>query len=57
VTAAAARDAFHVDSLKSLYAAVRVRTFPGAGHAISAQRRTEWPDAIAEFLCHAPVVG
>jgi pimeloyl-ACP methyl ester carboxylesterase len=38
------------DSLKSLYPGARVRTFPGAGHAISAERRQEWAAAIAEFL-------
>jgi pimeloyl-ACP methyl ester carboxylesterase len=38
------------DNLKSLYPGARVRTFPGAGHAISAERRHEWAAAIAEFL-------
>ena len=38
------------DSLKSLYPRARVHTFPGAGHAISAERRDEWAGAIAEFL-------
>jgi pimeloyl-ACP methyl ester carboxylesterase len=38
------------DSLKSLYPDARVHTFPGAGHAISAERRREWAAAIAEFL-------
>ena len=38
------------DSLKSLYPGARVHTFPGAGHAISAERRQEWAATIAEFL-------
>jgi pimeloyl-ACP methyl ester carboxylesterase len=38
------------DSLKSLYPGARVRTFPGAGHAISAERRDEWAAEIAAFL-------
>ena len=42
------------DSLKSLYPAAHVRTFPGAGHAVSAERRGEWAAAIAEFLGEAP---
>jgi pimeloyl-ACP methyl ester carboxylesterase len=42
------------DNLKSLYPAARVQTFPGAGHAISAERRGEWAAAIADFLRQAP---
>ena len=38
------------DSLKSRYPGARVRTFPGAGHAISAERRDEWAAEIADFL-------
>ncbi|MCU1386252.1 MAG: hypothetical protein JWL71_4949 [Acidobacteria bacterium] len=38
------------DSLTSLYPGAQVRTFAGAGHAISAERRGEWAAAIAEFL-------
>ena len=38
------------DSLKSLYPGARVQTFPGAGHAISAERRDEWAATIAAFL-------
>jgi pimeloyl-ACP methyl ester carboxylesterase len=38
------------DSLKSLYPGARVHTFPGAGHAISAERRHEWAATIAQFL-------
>jgi pimeloyl-ACP methyl ester carboxylesterase len=38
------------ESLKSLYTGARVHTFPGAGHAMSAERRTEWAAAITEFL-------
>ena len=38
------------DSLKALYPSAEVRTFPGAGHAISAERRPEWAAAIADFL-------
>jgi pimeloyl-ACP methyl ester carboxylesterase len=38
------------DSLKSLYPGARVHTFSGAGHAISAERRSEWAASIAEFL-------
>jgi hypothetical protein len=44
------------NSLKSLYTEARVRTFPGAGPAISAEPRRERADAIAEFLCQAPVI-
>ena len=42
------------DTLKSLYPSARVHTFPGAGHAISAERRGEWAAAIADFLRQAP---
>jgi pimeloyl-ACP methyl ester carboxylesterase len=38
------------DSLKSLYPSARVRTFPGAGHAISAERRDEWAAEIATWV-------
>jgi pimeloyl-ACP methyl ester carboxylesterase len=38
------------DSLKSLYPRARIHTFPGAGHAISAERRHEWAAEIATFL-------
>ena len=38
------------DSLTSLYPGARVHTFPGAGHAISAERRSEWATTIGEFL-------
>ena len=38
------------DSLKSLYPVARVHTCPGAGHAISAERRDEWAATIAQFL-------
>jgi pimeloyl-ACP methyl ester carboxylesterase len=38
------------DSLKSLYPGARVHTFSGAGHAVSAERRSEWAATIAEFL-------
>jgi pimeloyl-ACP methyl ester carboxylesterase len=38
------------DSLKLLFPAARLRTFPGSGHAISAERAGEWAAAIAEFL-------
>ena len=44
------------DSLKSLYPGARVHTFPGAGHAISAERRGEWASAIAGFLTVSDVV-
>jgi pimeloyl-ACP methyl ester carboxylesterase len=43
-------------NLKALYPEASVRTFPGAGHAISAQRRQEWAAAIVEFLSAAPGV-
>ena len=42
------------DSLKSRYPRARVRTFPGAGHAISAERRHEWAAEIASFLTEVP---
>ena len=35
---------------EAYYPHARVHMFPGAGHAISAQRRDEWAAAIAEFL-------
>jgi pimeloyl-ACP methyl ester carboxylesterase len=38
------------DSLRSLFPRAIVHTFPGAGHAISAERRTEWAAAIVDFL-------
>jgi pimeloyl-ACP methyl ester carboxylesterase len=38
------------DSLRSLFPGAIVHTFPGAGHAISAERRTEWAAAIVDFL-------
>ena len=38
------------DGLKSLFPNARVHTIPGAGHAISAERRDEWAAAIAAFL-------
>ena len=44
------------DSLKSLPPGARVHTFPGAGHAISAERRGEWASAIAGFLTVSDVV-
>jgi pimeloyl-ACP methyl ester carboxylesterase len=37
-------------SLTSLYSRARVHTFPGGGHAISAERRDEWAAVIAGFL-------
>jgi pimeloyl-ACP methyl ester carboxylesterase len=37
-------------SLKSIFPHARVHTFPGAGHAISAERRDEWAAEIATFL-------
>ena len=37
-------------SLRSLFLDARVHTFPGAGHAISAERRDEWAAEIATFL-------
>lgn len=42
------------DSLKSRYSGARIRTFPGAGHAISAERRHEWAAEIASFLTEVP---
>jgi pimeloyl-ACP methyl ester carboxylesterase len=38
------------DSLKSLYPGARVHTFPGAGHAISAEQRHQWAATIVGFL-------
>lgn len=38
------------DSLRLLFSGARVHAFPGAGHAISAERRTEWAATIADFL-------
>jgi len=38
------------DSLKSLYPGALVHPFPGAGHAMSAERRDEWAATIARFL-------
>jgi len=38
------------DRLKSLYPDARVHSFPGAGHAMSAERRHEWAAVIAAFL-------
>jgi pimeloyl-ACP methyl ester carboxylesterase len=38
------------DSLRSLFTGARVHTFPGAGHAISAERRDEWAAVITAFL-------
>ena len=38
------------DSLRSLFSGASVHTFPGAGHAISAERRTEWAATIVNFL-------
>jgi len=37
-------------TLKSLFPEARVRTFPGAGHAISIERRDQWSAAVVEFL-------
>ena len=37
-------------SLRSLFSGARVHTFPGAGHAISAERRHEWAATIVNFL-------
>jgi pimeloyl-ACP methyl ester carboxylesterase len=42
------------DDLRSLFPDARVHTFPGAGHAISAERRGEWAAEIAAFLLAAP---
>lgn len=36
--------------LRALFPDARVKTFAGAGHAISVERREEWAAAIAEFL-------
>jgi len=36
--------------LRSLFPDARVKTFAGAGHAISIERRDEWTAAVAEFL-------
>jgi pimeloyl-ACP methyl ester carboxylesterase len=44
------------DSLRSLYPTARVHTFPGPGHAISAQRRDEWAAEIATFLSAVPAM-
>jgi pimeloyl-ACP methyl ester carboxylesterase len=38
------------DKLRTLYPGARIHTFPGAGHAISAQSRGEWAARIATFL-------
>jgi pimeloyl-ACP methyl ester carboxylesterase len=38
------------DGLRSLFPDARVVAFPGAGHAISAERRDEWAAAITGFL-------
>ena len=38
------------DSLRSLFSGARVHTFPGAGHAISAERRHEWAAIVATFV-------
>jgi pimeloyl-ACP methyl ester carboxylesterase len=37
-------------SLRSLFPDAHVKTFRGAGHAISIERREEWTAAVAEFL-------
>ena len=37
-------------TLRSLFPDARVKTFAGAGHAISIERRDEWTAAVAEFL-------
>jgi pimeloyl-ACP methyl ester carboxylesterase len=37
-------------TLKSLFPDARVKTFAGAGHAISIGRREEWTAAVTEFL-------
>jgi pimeloyl-ACP methyl ester carboxylesterase len=36
--------------LRSLFPDARVKTFAGAGHAISIERRDEWTAAVTEFL-------
>jgi pimeloyl-ACP methyl ester carboxylesterase len=38
------------DSLRALFPNAAVRTFPGAGHAISAECRDQWAAEIAAFL-------
>jgi pimeloyl-ACP methyl ester carboxylesterase len=38
------------EGLRSLYPGARVRTFPGGGHAVSAERRDDWAAEIATFL-------
>jgi len=45
------------DGLRSLYPMARVGTFPGAGHAISAQCREQWAADIASFLTEVPGTG
>jgi pimeloyl-ACP methyl ester carboxylesterase len=42
------------DQLKALYPEATVLGFPGAGHAIAAERRQEWAAAIADFLAFWP---
>jgi pimeloyl-ACP methyl ester carboxylesterase len=37
-------------TLTSLFPGASVRSFPGAGHAISIERREEWTAAVTEFL-------
>jgi pimeloyl-ACP methyl ester carboxylesterase len=41
-------------SLKAVFPRAVVRTFAGAGHAISAEHTHEWAAAIAGFLSAAP---
>jgi pimeloyl-ACP methyl ester carboxylesterase len=43
--------------LKALYPDARVHTFPGAGHAVSAERRHEWAATIAAFLTEPSVLA
>ena len=42
------------DTLRALYPAALVHTFPGAGHAISAQCRDQWAAQVATFLIGMP---
>jgi pimeloyl-ACP methyl ester carboxylesterase len=45
------------DSLRSLFPQAQIHTLPGAGHAISAERRDEWAAVIAAFLSAAPAAA
>lgn len=38
------------DALEALYPRAERRTFPGAGHAVSAEKPREWAVAVTEFL-------